>query len=339
MKNFIKFMTLAVVIGLMFLPSTEILAVGVTAGTTITNQAKVDGANFSTASNSITTNVRVIAGAGWSAGLDILGAVAGSTRSNVSYFTNLGNSAIDYQFSVDTFGTFGTTGGPWTWTLYVNGGAAYASSTGNMGVYGANENIASGANIEIILVVDIDVTAGSGWEEWRLIAQATTPHVNTTQYAGDQAVPLQYGGDATSGWGTDDADRQTFNDTGIADGSLDTVFRLATDAPLIGISKTISAISDPSGGGVAIAIPGATITYSIEITNSGSGVANNVRVIDTFDNVNTTIVAASETDTDNTGGPRTWTFSSGGNQVQWSNSAGAFNGGNKSTFTFQVTIN
>jgi len=330
--------------GLIALPVTEVIGAGTDAGTTIINRAKVEGANFTAASNTVNTNVQRIVGGIWdSFTSDNSSANAGVTYTNVSFLSNFGNDTIDFQLEVNDCKTNGEVAGYWQWRIYANaGGVDYSGGwqTATAGPFG-NITLNEGASTEIWFVVTVAGAAGTAWQEWQLSATTPNSHVNTNRYLGDQGT--WFGGPANTGWGQAPAGETRINDallmtgTGVLDGSWDSYYRISTSAPVIGIQKTIVGVSDPSGGG-NIAIPGATITYQIYVTNSGSGNANNVVVKDFIDTANLQNVSLLSL-TANVG-ENSWAFGQTASELTATNTSagGAIEGGNSATFQFTAVI-
>ncbi len=343
MKNLFKLMTLSLTVGLLLLPTTAVFAEGVPSGTTIDNEAYVGGDNFENKTNSIATNVQRIIGASWAAGPDISPAGGGISYSNISTLLNLGNTNYNFRITVDTAIT-DTVSGPvdgwWAYEVFTNDVSYLAVPAGDVSVQGGNIYLLDGSSVEVKIKVLVSAGAFGGWQEWRLSADTLETHANTNRYVGDNGVGT-FGGPVNLGWGESGEDLVTIYDAG----GPDRAFRIIVAAPNMTITKSISGVVTGSAAAPdGVVIPGATITYVVRISNGIAAMAaNNVVVYDTFDNVNTTYVAAPGATganvTDN-GGDNVWNASRAGAVVKMTNTGStAFEPGDVATLTFEVTIN
>ncbi|MDD5065566.1 MAG: hypothetical protein PHF84_00830 [bacterium] len=303
----------------------------------VTNKVVISGNNFTAVSNAMGTNVLPIVGGSWDASSDISNVAASSVQSNVSVLSNLGNNAFTFRINVDNFASNAPCGGLWAWGIYTNNGGVvpYLSGSGN-GIGAYSIWIPMGATRRIVFRVTLSSAAGdSSWQRWRLLAHTTGAHQNRTNYIGDNG--FEYGGPPTMGWGDEVTNSLAWNDpTGLV-GSSSNEFAVRCSAPIIGVSKTIQQIAMVSTSLDDMAIPGATITYRITVTNRGSGAAQNVKVRDWFDTTHVdyrgglTIVSNASL---------TWGTNVTANFVLWSN-IGNFGGtGNarKAVFQFNTII-
>ncbi len=261
----------------------------VKAGLSITNQVTVSGANFSTETTNVSTNVLLIKGGVMAADTaDITGASGGISYSNTARLTNLGNfDSCAFRIAVRTNYTNGVQGhGPWQWSIYTNLGAGWgqlgSSDTGTnttVGYIWLDKN----AVAQIKFLVTVSNACGSGYEEWGLAAYPTNTAENTTNYEGDNNN--WYGGPDGHGLGDVFANAITWYGTGGA-GILDNLWSVSVSSPTINLTKTISSIVvnnaggwTPSGG----VVPGATVTYVIKVSNESGGAANNITIQDVLD--------------------------------------------------------
>jgi hypothetical protein len=312
--------------------SHTVYAAGTAAGTTITNKAIVNGANFATQTNTKRTNVRAIAGANWYAQADRIPVIAGALYTNTTTLSNLGNATFGFTVTVtaSTQTGAGSLAGNWPWTVYTNG-VSYFSGSGTLAAGTPINNVASGASKQIRIIVTVPAAmSSSGWEEFRLSATASA-HVNTAAYNGDNGVA--YGGS----WGSPVADAVAISGTG----GTDEYWRLTGGgAPSIYIAKSITSIQVADASGPDnLAVPGATITYTIKVSNAvGAGIANAVVVRDTISAAGPLTMgvagfngAASENQ---------WDTRTNGTTVVWSNTSagGSIEAGNVGFLTITAIV-
>jgi hypothetical protein len=335
MKNLLSAFIMLLICGLVIAPG--VYAAGVDYGTTITNTASVDGANFSIQTANSYTNVQAIVGADWAGSGDTAGATSGAWVTNLSTINNYGNGNITYQIAVTNFATNSTGGsfGAWNWEILTNSGnyAAYASGNGDS-AWGGNIVLSEGDAIDVLFRVQVDLSAVSATQSFMLNARATTPHKNTGRYQGEDSI--WYGGGATIGWGEDITDRVVISGVlGIDAGNLYTI--TTASSPLITISKTITSITTLSGLN-GVVVPGARITYQIRVTNEiGAGDATGVVVTDDVTSGFVSLDAGSM-GFDGGASENSWNMGENGNVMTWTN-AGLFENGNVARLSFTVVVN
>lgn len=316
-----------------------VYALGTPAGTTITNEARVFGDNVTSVTDTTTTNVLPIVGGHWLGSDDVIGAIAGSDVTNTTYLTNLGNEDFTFTIRVTNFSRSGVaTAGPWDWVIYTQANyttPAINTTTSNGGANTFDIDIPDGANRLIEMVVTVDGMAGTGHEQWRLMTKTSDPKENSANYTGDGATGV-FGGPIGEGWGDTIADALIAYDTLIDN----TYWRVSTDAPVITIAKDIlSIVTGDAAGPNNVAIPGATITFRMIVSNAlGSGAATGLKVRDIIATNRLIYVGGSMTTNNTSGGPYTWNTNVALPVIQWSNASGAFNAGSRTIFTFQAII-
>jgi uncharacterized repeat protein (TIGR01451 family) len=344
MKNSIKIVLLFCCLSVIALFMTSsIFAYGTASGALVTNRAVASGGNFTSVSNGFGTNVQSIIGGNWTATVDITNATSGEVRSNVSYLTNLGNASFNFRLAVDSANSnpLVTAGGPWAFQLYTNGSLYYIGSNNHAAPTGAGSTffLASGGNKRITFKVTIANGAlDRAWRDWRLVATSGDTRQNTNNYLGDNGN--WYGGASSgvfTGWGDVVTNSLVWHDTGCVS---DTIFRLMVIGPQIQITKSIYSILTTAGNAADnVAIPGATITWRIIVTNAGAGSATILEIRDLVDTANVTFVGGSMTATNRSGPAYTWSTNVAMPYIQWSNSGAAtYAGYSKTQFTFKTVI-
>lgn len=329
-----KFILISVLILCVLIMNTEIFAVGTTSGTLVTNRAIASGDNFTSTSNGIGTNVLSIVGGNWP-GEVAQNVNASQVITNTAYLTNLGNTAFTFNIKVTNYQRSGAaTSGPWSYTVYTQNNfvtPAIGSTSSNSASFAMPIN--EGANKRVDLVVTVDGGATGGWERWSLMAKTATSKQNTDNYTGDNGTV--YGGPIGVGWGDSVADALLSYDVGTP---ANAYWQLNCQTPVITITKSIDNILTTTAAGLDnIAIPGATITYRIDITNSGTGVATSLKVRDLIDTANLTYLGGSMTYTNKTGAE---TFQTNVNlpNIQWSNTSANYASYSRTIFTFKAVI-
>jgi uncharacterized repeat protein (TIGR01451 family) len=328
----ISICTIIAFFSLFILTTEKAYSLGTIYNAVITNRATVSGDNLA---NSIsvtnTTNVMRIIGGSWSGGADVGSSSAGSVETLTTYFTNVGNADnVIWRFGVfDTNYNTATLAEPWTWVLLTNTVTALSQANGYTNTSAFNFLMDIGDSVRIDFRVYVALGAVTGTAGWNLIAVNTTGGQNTLSYISDDGT-TRFGGAPTIGFGENVAGRVDLYS------GANYYYEITISAPNITITKDISQIVTGSGNAPDnIAIPGATITYRIAVTNSGAG-ATRLVVTDVFDLAYVSFVAASQTDME-TSGANTYNASQAGNTVKWSNT-GIFDQGERSVFTYQVVI-
>ncbi|MBN1898965.1 MAG: hypothetical protein JW827_09320 [Spirochaetes bacterium] len=301
--------------------------------TTLSNYAIITGANFSLQADNTKTNVLKIGGGAWISWDDIASAGAGSIQSNDTTLTNLGNDTFAFAIWVTNSLRSANNAGPWSWAVLTNS-SIMASGTSNQ--YCGLLRLQRNANKRVVLrVTTSGLAPDTSWEEWSMVAIPTNIHQNTASYVGDNGNT--YGGRLGTYVGVANSVAWTYD----ADAGNDKyTWRITISGPDIRIAKTIRGIKAQAAGIVG-AIPGATITNIIYVTNLG-GQANTVLVKD-FYNTNYVVQGAFLEEASGGTSPNvgTWTKSSNyaARVVQWSN-AGPWGGGGTrwTTLRFNVVI-
>jgi uncharacterized repeat protein (TIGR01451 family) len=300
------------------------------AGTAIQNQAVVTAANVSASVQSllISTNVSQIAGAEYDLNgipLDQPGA-SGGTVTLVFAAINEGNCPTDYTFSVVAASTLAGPSTGTNWILTWIGGSTVAG-------------VAMGDPFTNRLQVDIagDAVDGAqiGWQIEISAAPSAGSFATNIRYDGDQAGVNYYGGDMGIDWdGSVDRPGILVHTNGTEGaGTENEYIQVTVQGPVLGISKSITALDLTGVAMGAKVIPGATITYTIRVSNTGSGFANNVIVRDTRP-TSTTLVPNIVTAA---AGSETWTGVQIGNNVEYTANY-LTNDGVVATLSFDVTI-
>jgi hypothetical protein len=287
--------------------------------TTITNRATVSGDNLTT-SISVTnkTNVMQMIGASWANGADTT-ASAPSVRTLTTYFTNVGNEdGVTWRFGVvSTNWSTATLGAPWTWVFLTNTTTVYSQANGNTNTSAFTYDLNMGNSVQIDFRVYVPGTAITGVAGFGLIAVNTTGGQNVRSYISDDGI-TRFGGAVNIGFGENVAGRVDLYSPG-ADNYL---YEITVSAPIIHITKLILGIATGDVFGPNnIAIPGATITNAVYVTNVGSGNATALVIRDFW---NSSYVSNGNMGIIANGVPgATWvaTTNYGSTYVQWSNSA------------------
>jgi uncharacterized repeat protein (TIGR01451 family) len=288
-------LSLMVIAIMVLLTPSHVMALGTPSGTNITNSATLDYEVLGNPQAQLTSNVTTFV---VDNRVDLTVAEVSSTTvtpgatNQVLVFTvtNTGNTTQGYSLATtagaaDDFDMTGV-------EIYLDvdndgvldipGDTLYAPGT-------RVADIAPDASIQILVVADTPLGIPDGDTAlYNLIATTldagtTTITANDTAIADNPAAIEVVWADAA---GTDDA---------ATDGqhSADAVYTVATAA--LDVSKTQAVISDPFNGGAnPKAIPGATIRYTITVTNTGSEVATDIVLVDATP-ANTTYAAGTIT--------------------------------------------
>jgi uncharacterized repeat protein (TIGR01451 family) len=256
-------------------------------GTTIDNWAKVDAANIaSPISNNVTTNVQRIVGAMYVTGtgipLDTTGA-AGSTVNLVFTVNNQGNANDTFTGSI--VGIQAQTNDLWSWSVedsLISGTAfAYNSTT----TYTLQVVIPGTATNNSFMEFQVDLVSDSSGSAIKSGAYTNDNPGDSTAYCGDMGISMD---------GTGTNDDATLRHGYVSEGTAlaNTWIRVTVTGPVLRISKSITGVT--LGGVASTLVPGATIGYSIVVSNIGVGTANDVVISDQIPN-NTKYVAGSAT--------------------------------------------
>jgi uncharacterized repeat protein (TIGR01451 family) len=212
----------------------------------------------------------------------------GQEQALVFTVTNLGNTAQSYQLEVFSRGTnsFNTTPNPPN--IYLdNGGTPNAWDAGDTPYADATTfgSLASGATMTIIVAGDIPLAALTN-ETASYDLLATTTNSGTTTVTLETAGPNTAGvdvvfADGIGSYAATDTDR---------DGSHSEFATYTVTAAAVSVSKTAAVYWDPFNTTTnPKAIPGAVITYTVQVSNAAGGSqATNVQIID---NLNAEITA------------------------------------------------
>jgi uncharacterized repeat protein (TIGR01451 family) len=247
--------------------------------------------------------------------------------------TNTGNTTHGYTLTTTLSGTFT----PTNIRIYKdNGDNTFNAGTDTLYVASTNVgDLAADATMTLFVVSDIPAGSTNG-------QSAVVNLIATTTNAGTATATSETAGADTAG--TVDI---VFADTaGTADSARDGKHSAAgtysVSSASLAATKTSAVISDPFNGGTnPKRIPGATVRYTITLTNSGAQAATTVVITDAIP-ANTTYTAGTITlngvaKTDAVGGPDD--EASFGSNTVTVNVASVAAGGGTATVTFDVTIN
>ncbi len=286
MKSLAKYiLCLALTISIIFIGYGHLFSKGTPYNTTITNRAVVDGDNLSAPiTNTKTTNVQRIIGASWSGGADVLSASGSEIVNLVTHFTNVGNDSdvqwvfgvMDTNYSGAGLGTI-----PWTWVLLTNDVVARTQNNGALNVTAFTLIMASADVDKITFRVYVDGSASSGTAGWQLSATNITGGRNKVIYESDPTGSgIYFGGAANIGFGENTTNRVDLYSLG----ALSYYYEITVSPPNIHITKLIAGIGmNDANGPQGIAVPGASITNLIYVSNVGSINATGIVVRDYWD--------------------------------------------------------
>ena len=265
-------------------------AVGTTAGIDITNTATVDyaiGGSSGSATDTVTFRVdeKIDVNLSWQDAANI-GVGTPDTNQVLTYLlTNTGNGFDDYRLSVENTGIGVDQFDPVLADVYLdaNGNGVYNPGVDTQYIAGTNDPVLGADASLVIFVLNNIPTSLNGGDLGNSQLTATSNTISGTSgasfaNAGDNNTTAVVG---TSGG--------TSNATGIYE---------VTNATVSLVKSVV--ISDPLGGNQPM--PGATMTYSINVSVSGPGTATGVVITDpiptnTTYSVNTlTLNAAALTD-------------------------------------------
>jgi uncharacterized repeat protein (TIGR01451 family) len=355
MKNYSKLLAVGATFAFAVGMTQSVKALGVTAGTFVTNIATVAGSNFTTSSSApgpATITVATALGAK-AAGTADATLAAGRYVTNYLSVTNYGNGTTGFVFSYVTGSTTGTPNSP----MWTNGfGATFTTTTTVAG-------LAPGASGTALYRVYVPASAGNNSvRSWALRA--------SNNYAGATAVGTNYVGDNAVAYGGDQAKngaglrrvvvgagaQALSNKAGFGSNFTWTV---QVQAAVVTVQKSVTLISNVLG--TARALPGSTVTYKITLSNNGAAQAKGVEVRDTVPN-NTAYKANGLRFADNIGSTygaaAALADTAGGDRGEWNgttrvefvgaggtadnttgNSAGTLNNGTGQSYFFRVTVN
>jgi uncharacterized repeat protein (TIGR01451 family) len=319
-----RMFSLVVVSFLLIFTASVVYGQGTARGTAITNTAKVTAANVTAAvtASAPSTNVRRIVGAYYSVIPADVSAGAGQTVNLIFTVFNYGNQAESFVLALSNVQS---NAGPWTKSF---------KPSATLPI------IAAGASTSFTLQVQVAPTAtNNSYQQYRVVLSGTnlTTAVRARRYRGDNGT--FYGGDMGIAWdpGTTNNDGRLRHGVSSYGATTNKWIRITVQGPVLNITKSILSVT--LGGAASLAVPGATITYQVKVSNAGTGAANAVKIIDSVP-ANTTYVANSATITSNPGG---FTINNANPVVCSNNAVGALpagaGNGSKVVFQYSVTIN
>jgi uncharacterized repeat protein (TIGR01451 family) len=303
-------------------------------GTTIGNTASVTAGNVpsSVTTPSIDTNVNLIVGAEYDVIPADTQAAPGDTVNLIFDVINRGNANDSFSVSISNFNE---TTNDVTWTATVldsalgNPFAVGNTVSWTLQVYvGATESDGNYMEFTCLLVSD---NAGSAKKSG---SYTNDNPADASVYCGDMGVA--WAGGATNDDGTL---RHAYVVEGAA--TSNSYVRVTVSGPILSIIKTIADVSLGGSGGADL-VPGATITYNIIVSNTGSGTATDVVISDPLPG-NTTYVAGSANITSAVN-PLDWSITAGAAGVFVTNTVSGLEttnggGGNGEVIlTFDVTV-
>lgn len=269
---------IATVLFAMVLLSGTVMAAGTAPGTVISNQATasytVGAASFTSQSGQATTTVaeRLEVTVTWQDGSNVPVQPADTNKPLQFRVTNTGNGSESFDLTANSV-LGGDNFDPTFQSIYLDNGNGSWDGTGTETLYSAGTNdptIASGANITVYVLNNIgatvtDTQTGNSQlkAKAKTITGLTTPG---TVYAG-------------TGDGGTNAVVGLANGVGNTDGGTGLVFgTYQVSSVVVTAVKTTSGVSDPFGS--SNPVPGADITYRIEVDVTGSGTATAVKITD-----------------------------------------------------------
>lgn len=271
----------ALIILAVCLPAQGVFALGTPAGTPITNQAtatyNIGAANFTEPSNTTTTLVAEILDVTvtWQDGANI-NVSSGDTDEVLTFLvSNTGNGSDSYTLSV-----LNSPNGPGGFTATL---ADIYLDTNGSGVYDAGDTqyilgtntppLAYDTSVTVFVLNDIPgALSSAALGDSQLAAMSVTPPAPGPWAAG---TVVAGGGEVP---GTDAI-------VGTSGGSANEMGTYIVSDVVVTLSKSYTIANDPVFG--TEPVPGAVITYSIDVTVTGSGTAENLVITDAIP-VNTT---------------------------------------------------
>lgn len=183
--------------------------------------------------------------------------------------------------------------------LVDGGDTVYVPNAGNR-IADVPANSGAASTIQVLVVADTPLTATNGQTarytlKAKTLNAGTTTETTATPGADNPAVVDVVLADGNAGAGVGGAT------DGLQDGDFLATGTYTVQDATLAITKSVAVISDPINGVTnPKAIPGATVRYSIAITNSGPVAATNVVLTDTIP-TNTDFLVGSVTDSTATG--------------------------------------
>ncbi len=243
-------------------------AAGTPAGTPITNQAvatyDIGPNSFSQPSNEVTTLVAEILDVvvTWQDASEVLVSEGDTSQVLTFLVTNIGNGTDDYALTPNS-SVGGDDFNPIFDALYLdtNGNGVYDPGVDQQYVLGFNDPVlAADSSVTVFAVNDIPTPLADGSEgDHELTATSNTG-------SGTPGTVITAGGDAGV--------NAVVGNTGATDDDIGT-YKVASVTVTLVKSATVL---DPFGGSEPI--PGASITYAIQVSVAGSGAAENLVITD-----------------------------------------------------------
>ena len=217
----------------------------------------------------------------------------------------------------------------------VNNNGTYESGTDTLYTAGTNVgDLAPDATIKLLIVANTPGTAGNTETSlYHLLAQATnagttTPAAETPGADDPTAIDVAFADAAGSaGAGTDDAQ----------DGKHSASAIYTVQSATVVVTKSSEVTDDGFGTTApnAKAIPGATVTYTVNITNSGTATANSLVLTDDLQVADVTYNNSSVSFGSDCNGTTSESFATPTLTIN----VGTVTGGSTCTITYSVTIN
>ena len=216
--------------------------------------------------------------------------VPGSSGASASVLTytleNTSNDVLDFNLSAvdqaavatDAFGGSDTIDAANTQVFVDNGDGVYDPATDTLTFV---DELASGADVKIFVVVDVPVSAVNE-DIIGINLQATAAESGAAATEG--AALVASGADGEDVEDTLFADAAGTGGDAATDGQVHALSAVEVVAAEIAVVKTSEVVSDPTRGTTnPLRIPGATIKWTITITNDGAAAADNLVVNDLLD--------------------------------------------------------
>jgi uncharacterized repeat protein (TIGR01451 family) len=314
------------------------LAVGTPSGTTVDNSATVNYTVGGVGQAEIVSNTASFV-------VDNMVDLTVATVDGAAVIVNPGSTARVLRYTVTNTGNtvqdYSLTASPGTGTFYsvtdnfdatnvqvfvdANANGTYDAGIDNQSYI---DELAEDATIAVFIVADIPIDRvdldGAIYDLVAQTAQGGVPGSQGADILNDDNGNISPGGTANDIPDDPATIQIVFADgAGSADGARDGRFSsrdvYVVGSAILAVTKNSAVTSDPfNGASNPKAIPGATIHYTIDISNSGSTAADVVVVADQIPS-NTTFVSASIS-TANSNGGATITVEYSADGVNWSNS-------------------